>query len=221
MKSKKCSWKCLERWFSLPILAHLLRKLLIKKTNSGNKIIQGDTISIRLQSECGKIRTRKTPNTDTFLAVIFYYFLLVIRSRCFKIQNPKSLFKTISEKKLFNLVLKLNKNDDDEWWIVFVVWLTDKRRLVLFPAGTIARDPHRRESPTRRKQDFSCAEPELRISWIKLCSSDSDYTTAPIMTGALVVLENTCSKIRSVRKKNIIGIKCVSSEMVALMQSRN
>ena len=35
------------------------------------------------------------------------------------------------------------------WWIVFVVWLTDKRRLFLFPAGTIVRDPHHRESPTR------------------------------------------------------------------------
>ena len=34
--------------------------------------------------------------------------------------------------------------------IVFVVWLTDERRLALFPAGTIARDPHHRESPTRR-----------------------------------------------------------------------
>ena len=36
------------------------------------------------------------------------------------------------------------------WWIVFVVWLTDERRLTLFPAGTIVRDPHHRESPTRR-----------------------------------------------------------------------
>ena len=26
---------------------------------------------IRIQSECGKIRTRKTPNTDTFHAVPF------------------------------------------------------------------------------------------------------------------------------------------------------
>ena len=118
-------------------------------------------------------------------------------------------------------MLKLNEKDDDEWWIAFVVWLTYEKRLVLFPAGTIARDPHRRESPTRRKQDLSCAEPELRISWIKLCSSDNHYTKAPLMTGALVVLENTCSKTRSVRKKNIIGIKCVSSEMVALIQSRN
>ena len=28
------------------------------------------------------------------------------------------------------------------WWIVFVVWLTDERRLALFPAGTIVRDSH-------------------------------------------------------------------------------
>ena len=41
-------------------------------------------------------------------------------------------------------------NDELFWWIVFVVWLTNERRLVLFPAGTIVRDPHHRESPTRR-----------------------------------------------------------------------
>ena len=27
----------------------------------------------------------------------------------------------------------------------FVVWLTDERRLALFPAGTIVRDPHHRQ----------------------------------------------------------------------------
>ena len=32
-------------------------------------------VSLPIQSECGKIRTRKTPNTDTFQAV---YFLIVI-----------------------------------------------------------------------------------------------------------------------------------------------
>ena len=35
--------------------------------------------------------------------------------------------------------------------LFFVVWLTDERRLALFPAGTIVRDPHHRESPTRRE----------------------------------------------------------------------
>ena len=37
----------------------------------------------------------------------------------------------------------------------FVVCLTDERRLASFPAGTIVRDPHHHESPTRRKQDLS------------------------------------------------------------------
>ena len=39
--------------------------------------------------------------------------------------------------------------------MVFVVWLTDERRLALFPAGTIVRDPDHRESPTRREQVLS------------------------------------------------------------------
>ena len=57
----------------------------------------------------------------------------------------------------------------------FAVWLTDERRLALFPAGTIVRDPHHRESLTRRKQDLN-----LRRAWVlKLCSSDNHYTTAP------------------------------------------
>ena len=31
------------------------------------------------------------------------------------------------------------------------IWLTDEKRLALFPVGT-TRDPHHRESPTRREQ---------------------------------------------------------------------
>ena len=37
----------------------------------------------------------------------------------------------------------------------FVVWLTDEKRLALFPAGTIVRDPHYRESLIRGEQDLS------------------------------------------------------------------
>ena len=37
----------------------------------------------------------------------------------------------------------------------FVVWLTNERRLVLFPAGTIVRDPHYCKSLTLREQDLS------------------------------------------------------------------
>ena len=40
------------------------------------------------------------------------------------------------------------------WWIIFVVWLTDERRLALFPAGNV-RDLHHRESPTHREQHLN------------------------------------------------------------------
>ena len=46
-------------------------------------------------------------------------------------------------------------DDDDEW-------LTDEMRLALFPAGTIVRDPHHRESPTRREQGLN-----LRRTWVQ------------------------------------------------------
>ena len=36
-----------------------------------------------------------------------------------------------------------------------MVWLTDERRLALFPAETIVRDPHHRESPTNREQGMN------------------------------------------------------------------
>ena len=54
------------------------------------------------------------------------------------------------------------------WWIVFVVWLTDKRRLALFPAKTIVRDPHHCKALT-------CQEPKSRLCWMKLRSSDNHY----------------------------------------------
>ena len=55
---------------------------------------------------------------------------------------------------------------------LFVVWLTDERRL-----GTIVRDPYHRESPTLRDQDLN-----LRRTWVQdLMSevSDNHYTTVP------------------------------------------
>ena len=51
------------------------------------------------------------------------------------------------------------------WWIVFVVWLTDERRLALFPSATIVRDPHHREPPTRRKQGLNSKRFNSRV-WI-------------------------------------------------------
>ena len=47
------------------------------------------------------------------------------------------------------------------WWIVYVVWLTHERRLALFPAGTIVRDPHHREPQTRHEYGL-----HLRRNWV-------------------------------------------------------
>ena len=44
----------------------------------------------------------------------------------------------------------------------FVVWLTDKRRLALFPAGTTFRDPHHRKSPTRWEEGLN-----QRRTWVQ------------------------------------------------------
>ena len=40
--------------------------------------------------------------------------------------------------------------------------MTDEKRLALFPAGTIVRDPHHHKSPTRREQGLS-----LRRAWVQ------------------------------------------------------
>ena len=45
----------------------------------------------------------------------------------------------------------------------FIVWLTDERRLALFPAGSIVRDPHHRESPTHHEHD-TCQSKEGPVS---------------------------------------------------------
>ena len=60
------------------------------------------------------------------------------------------------------------------WWIVFVVWLTDERRLASFPAATIVRDLHHCKYPT-----LQISELEFSFYWKKLCSSDNHYTMAP------------------------------------------
>ena len=55
----------------------------------------------------------------------------------------------------FIRTLKNKSDDDEDDELFFVVWLTDERRLALFPDGTIVRDPHHRESPTRREQGLN------------------------------------------------------------------
>ena len=65
------------------------------------------------------------------------------------------------------------------WWIVFVVWLTDERPLVLFPAGSLSEILTIVNLRHAASKVWTSAEPEFWLSWMKLCSSDNHYTTAP------------------------------------------
>ena len=65
--------------------------------------------------------------------------------------------------------------EDDEWWIIFVVWLTNERCLALVPAGTIVRDPHHRKSLTHHKQG-------LNLHRIKFCSGLLEWSCALVIT---------------------------------------
>ena len=64
----------------------------------------------------------------------------------------KNDINKIMSSEIIKLSLFNDDDDDDEF---FPVWLTNKRRLALFPAGTIVRDPNHRESPTRREQGLN------------------------------------------------------------------
>ena len=57
---------------------------------------------------------------------------------------------------------RLHQSEWMNWCIIFVAWLTEERRLDSFPAGTIIKDPHHRQSPTRREQDLN-----LHITWVQ------------------------------------------------------
>ena len=54
------------------------------------------------------------------------------------------------------------RSDTWWWWIVFVVSLTNKRSLALFPARTTVRDPHHCKSPTCREQGLN-----LHRTWVQ------------------------------------------------------
>ena len=66
----------------------------------------------------------------------------------------------------------------------FVVWFTDERYLALLPVGTTARDPHYRESPTRRERIYLS---ESFVEW----SCEVVITTTPRHHGTYVLLKQT------------------------------
>ena len=103
--------------------------------------------------------------------------------------------------------MTVNDVDDDELFLWYG-WPT--KGLALFPAGTIARDLHHRESPTRREQDLNPRR--TRLWWMKLCSSDNHYTTAAqcgifVMT---IIQPSTWDQIYWWKQQAIIILKSYS-----------
>ena len=57
--------------------------------------------------------------------------------------------------------------------------MSDERRLVLFPAATIVRDPHHCESPTCLEQDLNLCRTWIQDFLNKFSISDNQYTSSP------------------------------------------
>ena len=61
-------------------------------------------VSLRIQSECRKIRTRITPNTDTFHAVL-------LSRKCLSAENFVSILSTIRQKEISSSLLFFNESE--------------------------------------------------------------------------------------------------------------
>ena len=58
--------------------------------------------------------------------------------------------------------------------------MVDRRKTFsLVSSWDHVRDPHHLESPTCSEQDLNLRRTSVQTCWIKLCSSDNKYTTAP------------------------------------------
>ena len=68
----------------------------------------------------------------------------------------------------------------------FVLWLTDETRLSLFPAGAIVRIVTITNLWHAASRIWTCSEPEFRLCWMKLCSSDNHYTAGKTLLEELI-----------------------------------
>ena len=69
------------------------------------------------------------------------------------------------------------------WWIVFVVWLW-----YYFQSGPLSKILTIANLRQAASRIWTCAEPEFRLCWMKLCSSDNHYTKVPLCHGTTVPL---------------------------------
>ena len=65
------------------------------------------------------------------------------------------------------------------WWTIFVEWLNEKLSVAFFQLGLLSEILIITNLWYAVSRIWTWAEPEFRLWWMKLCSSDNNYTTAP------------------------------------------
>ena len=85
-------------------------------------------VSFRIQSECGKMQTRITPNNYTFYAVLnteicweFYILRFVFRNECGKIRTRKAILLDIFQALVVTVfkVIQCTSNQFEPWIFLF------------------------------------------------------------------------------------------------------
>ena len=94
-------------------------------------------IELSKKEQKKKIQTDERKKSHSFTA------LKSLLTRC---QNGKLKYSANFQIKILHREKKM---------MIMMMMMTGERRLALFPAGIIARDPHYRESLTRREQDLN------------------------------------------------------------------
>ena len=97
------------------------------------------SVSLRIQSKCGKIRTRITPNTDTFRAVnVTIIIITIIINVIIKFSNSATNFKFRLNSKTMKLMHENVQNMLTVWWLTLIIapclycWLWTKEAYYVY-----------------------------------------------------------------------------------------
>ena len=92
--------------------------------------------------------------------------------------------------------------DDDDELFLWNGWLTKgvKHYFQLTPLS----DSHHHKSPTYHRI-WDCAEPQFRLCWRKLCSSDNHFTRVPQQCVFTIILFNTTLLCSTANKYSSAG----------------
>ena len=95
---------------------------------------------------------------------------------------PKLIYLII-EVDIIQIFIKTFQETDDE---LFFGGMVDRRKVNSYfqpgPLSEILTNANLQHATSRV---WTCAEPEFRLGWMKLCSSDNHYTTVPQLFGGL------------------------------------